>query len=98
MTFRAGFGLGGGLVYSPDGNMSGLSPNNRCEGGITTAVSGEASYTAGRLTGGLEAGVSRNYTNNKSGFFADPDYGLTDIGARFGGSVGASVTIYTGAK
>ena len=100
MTGRVGFGFGGGISYDPNGGIPGPEVKNKCNGGVVVAASGSASFNAGPLSTSLEKGVARNYSNGESSWYGGKGYSFSDSfrGINATGSVGASVTIYSGAK
>ncbi|MDD2721392.1 MAG: RHS domain-containing protein [Gallionella sp.] len=98
MTFRAGFGVGAGISYDPNGGMPGSEPKDRCSGGVVLSDSAQASFTAGPLNANAEAGAARNYSNNESVWYVAPSYSASPSFKGLGatGSFGGQVTIYSG--
>lgn len=66
MTGRVGFGLGGGVSYTPDGGIPGPIPQDPSAGGVVLSCSGKANFNAGPLTAYLEKGIARNYSSAES--------------------------------
>ncbi|MEB0033154.1 RHS repeat-associated core domain-containing protein [Undibacterium sp. RTI2.1] len=98
MTGRVGFGFGGGYSYDPNGGIPGPAIQDRSTGGIVLSDSVAGNFSAGPITGSLEGGVGRNYSNGNSGKFGGPS-GTTSSpwwgGIRADGSVGAQCTVYS---
>jgi hypothetical protein len=98
VTLRVGFGLGGGVSWSPTGNIPGPAPNSRDTGGVVLSASGRASFSYGPLGTSLEGGAARNYSNEASAFYGSAGgsaRGMHSRGASAGGSLAAQATFYS---
>jgi hypothetical protein len=100
MTGRIGFGYGVGISFDPNGGTPGPEIINKCESGVITAFSGSVGFNAGPLTAGFEKGVGRNYSSQESAWYGGKGYSFSNSfrGISATGSIGASVTIYSGKR
>lgn len=104
MTFRAGFGFGGGFQWQREGGRPGSEPCDSNKGGWSTGLF--ADWFNGNI-GPLDAGLS---SNRGRIFFGDgssrdynihitPSWGLGDSwGIKGGGAFGAEWTIFSRAQ
>ena len=100
MTFRAGFGYGGGITYNPNGGIPGPAPQDPSQGGVVLSCSAKANFNAGPLNTYLDEGAARNYSNGQSSMYSSFGYSARDsfTGIGASGSFGGQITIYSGRK
>ena len=102
MSFKFGFGIGGGLSLDLLGGRPGSSSDELCQsGGVGLGVYGDISFNAGPLQAGLQNNLGRNFpTQGDSkpyGQFMSPSFSVGDSGGiRASGAVGGQITIYSG--
>ncbi len=77
MTFRVGFGYGGGYSYDPNGGIPGPEIRDRSTGGIVLSDSFMGNFSAGPITASVEKGVGRNYSTGESSKYGGPSYGTS---------------------
>ena len=100
MTARLGFGLGGGVSYTPNGGIPGPAPQDPSSSGVVLSCSAKANFNAGPLSAYLEKGGARNYSNAESAMYGGAGYSTRDrfTGVNASGSFGGQITIYSGKK
>ena len=99
VTGRVGLGFDGGYSYDPNGGIPGPAIQNPSTGGIVLSDSIVGNFSAGPITGTLEGGIARNYSNGNSAFYGSRSPTTSSpwwSGIRADGSIGAQCTIYSG--
>ena len=94
MTFRIGFGIGGGASYDPQGKVPKPSEgtNTQCPDGITTSLTLAGGLSMGNLGATAEAGIGRNQATGATGFVGGLG-GNGNIGTRAQISFGPQITL-----
>jgi RHS repeat-associated protein len=96
-TLRVGFGVGGGVSWSPTGTIPGAAPIDRNSSGFVLSDSARASFSYGTLGTSIEGGFARNYSNEEStsyGGVGASARGAAGRGASAGASIAAQATYY----
>src|SRR5262249_54772967 len=74
VTFRYGFGRGGGISYTPYASIPGPELQNPYQGGFVLSASGQLKFAAGPVSTKVEVGAARNYTEGNSAMFGGPNF------------------------
>jgi len=97
VTLRFGFGIGGGISYTPYASIPGPALENRNQDGFVLSASGQAKFAAGPLSAKLEGGAARNYAEGVSGPYGGPNFSFRNrtLGIGASGSIAGQATYYT---
>ncbi len=99
MTVQGGIGLGGGVVFDPNGSSPGYNPVDK-QSYVAIGVTGEAGIASGILGVNYEQHEGVRYDNSGfSRYNTPPDAGFSvagifdgRFGARLGGAIGVQGT------